>query len=776
MIFQKRDLAPLAERLARWIAPRLPGAQSVAVEGLRVPSAGLSNETILFDLRYRPRGAASEVVEPLVLRAQPTEHLVFPGYDLSVQRRVLEALASTTVPVPEVRWFDDGDELLGTPFYVMRRVAGQIPSDVPPYHAAGALREATPERRAAMWWAGIDTLADIHRLDPDAIGLGFLEKAGTGADLLDQELTYWTSYLDWAAEHADEHRISRAALEWLRAHRPATTRRRLCWGDARLPNLIFDGERVVAVLDWEMAFLGEPTADLAWWLFLDWHHSEGYGIPRLAGLPSREETIARWEARVGFEATDLAWWEVFAAMRFAVIMVRVASIMRAVGTPLPTPDFETNNACTQRLAALLGVEPPGGAVSRGTTDITDTVVRVQFDLSGGNGYRWYLVADCGTGTRVDGTIANPDITVRCDADLWHALQRGELDRAQTFLSGQLQIDGDISTMMQLEEVISALVFAGPGAMYTSREAAAAADREITVEDDRRHRPGPAALRLWNESFWFPMYDPAADLGVVLRAGEQPNTGFANLYLGITRGGALVHHVMVEDLPLAAFESERLELTAGLTIEWREPLRSFALRYAAGAFGFDLLWEGVAPPYKYPPPPGTSVDQVPRHIEQAGRATGTVTLAGETLPFSGWAHRDHSFGGERDWDKFWRWTYASGAVGDVGSEHLWFNAVEIRFGANFPPIQIGCVSVNGEPAVPLAKVEVEAHADGETRHPLGGALNLVDTGGRSFRVDAERVVGVVPARFRDTRLFDGLARYRAGELTGHGILETGFVEH
>ncbi|MFN7952658.1 MAG: phosphotransferase [bacterium] len=772
MIFSKRDLAPLAAKLAGWIAPRLGDVAEVTVEGLRVPSAGLSNETVLFDLGYVRAG--TRVVEPLVLRAQPTEHLVFPDYDLSVQRRVLEALAGSPVHVPEVRWSSEDVALLGTPFYVMRRVAGVVPSDVPPYHAAGLLREASPERRAAMWWAGIDELAAIHRLDPDALGLGFLEKRERAGDPLERELGYWSRYLDWAAEDRASHTTTRAALAWLHERRPAMVRRRLCWGDARLPNLIFDGDRVVAVLDWEMAFLGEPTADLAWWLFLDWHHSEGYGIPRLAGLPSREETLARWERGVGLAVSDLGYWEVFAAMRFAVIMVRVASIMRAVGTPLPTPDFETNNAPTQRLAALLGLEPPGGALARGTTEITSAVVRVQFDLSGPNGYRWYLVADRGTGTRVDGVVADPDITVRCDADDWHALQRGELDRAQTFLSGKLAIEGDISTMMQLEEIISALVFAGPGATYTAREAAEAADRAITVADDRRHEPGPESLPLWNESLWFPMYDAERDVAVVFRAGVQPNLGLANLYLGITRGGELVHHVMIESLPPAPFESDRLTLAAGVTIEWREPLRSFALRYAGERHGFDLLWEGIAPPYKYAPPPGTSVDQVPRHIEHSGRATGTVTIDGEPMAFAGWAHRDHSFGGERDWDKFWRWTYLSGRVGERVDESLWFNAVEIRFGAEFPPIHIGCVAEGGAAAEALARVEVELPGDDATAPPRGATLRIVSASGRAYVLEADEVRGVVPARFRDTVLHDGIVRYRSGDRSGWGILETGGV--
>jgi len=768
VIFQKRDLTPLAGKLAGWIATRITNAFDVRVENLKVPSAGLSNETILFDLRYRQ--GKSESVEPLVLRACPTEHLVFPDYDLSLQWRVLLALAATPVPVPRMRWAEPRPHVIGTPFYVMDRVEGLIPSDVPPYHAAGALRDAPPERRAAMWWSGIDTLAAIHRLDPAVLHLGFLEKRRFGGDPLEQELGYWSGYLDWAAGDA-AHPTTRKALDWLRANRPASVRHRLCWGDARLPNLIYQGERVAAVLDWEMAFLGEPVADLAWWLFLDWHHSEAYGIPRLSGLPSREQTIARWEERTELRCENFEWWEVFAAMRFAVIMVRVAAIMREVGTPLPTPDFETNNAPTQRLAALLGLDPPGAAVSRGTTDIGRAVVRVQFELSGASGYRWYLVVDCGTGTRVEGSVADPDITVRCDADDWLRLQRGELDRAQTFLSGRLQIEGDISTMMQLEAMISALAFAGPGATFTAGEPAVADDRAITAEDDRRHQPGAGALPLWNESFWFPCYDASSRVGVIFRAGVQPNQNRADLYLGITRDGELVHHVMREELPLPPFEEARLVLAAGLTIEWLEPLASFRLRYAAGRFGFDLVWRGSAPPYKYPPPPGTTVDQVPRHIEHSGRASGTVTIDGVETPFDGWAHRDHSYGGERDWDKFWRWAYLSGRVG----ERTWLNAVEIRFGADFPPIHIGCLSLDGAEAVPLEKVDVSVAADGEGRRPVSAELRVTAESGRARHVIVDEVAAVVPARFGRTVLFDAIARFRIGDETGIGILERGFLE-
>jgi aminoglycoside phosphotransferase (APT) family kinase protein/putative sterol carrier protein len=458
MLFQQRDLEPTAIILTRWAQARLPRATDVRAEQLRVPGAGLSNETILFQLRYAENGA--EHVEDLVLRLQPTEHFVFPDYDLSVQWRILQALACTDVQVPGVRWVETDASLLGSPFYAMARVDGSIPSDVPPYHAAGVMTEVSEADRAAIWWSGIEELARIHRLDPDALGLTFLEKSRFGTDPLEQELGYWEDYLTWAAA-GTEQPTTTPALVWLREHRPPSRHRRLCWGDARLPNMIFRDNRVAAVLDWEMAYLGDPSADLAWWLFLDWHHSEGNRIPRLPGLPSHTDTIARYEQLVGWPCEDMHYWEVFGAMRFAVIMVRVAAIMQEVGTPMPTPDFQTNNVPTQRLAHLLDLPAPGNAFGADATDLRDAVVRVQFDLTGERGYRWHLVADHGAGTRIEGTIADPDITVTADVDDWHAVQRGDLDRAQAFLSGKLKIEGDISLMMQLESMISEFAMTGP---------------------------------------------------------------------------------------------------------------------------------------------------------------------------------------------------------------------------------------------------------------------------------------------------------------------------
>src|SRR4029077_17607414 len=159
----------------------------------------------------------------------------------------------------------------------------------------------------------------------------------------------------------------------------------------------------------------------------------------------------------------------------------------------------------------------------------------------------------------------------------------------------------------------------------------------TVEDDRRHLPGPNALPLWSESYWFPMYDPERDIGVVLRAGMHMKRGDANLYLFVTHRGAIVHAVTEQRAAPPPLEGDSFTV-AGLRVDIERPLERFRLRYAHGSTAFDLTWEGMSPTYKYPTPPS---DEFPGHIEQGGRVTGRVTLGGVPMPFDGPGHRDHS---------------------------------------------------------------------------------------------------------------------------------------
>jgi aminoglycoside phosphotransferase (APT) family kinase protein len=259
--------------------------------------------------------------------------------------------------------------VLGRAFYVMDRIAGEVPSEVPPYHAAGVFATATPEVREAMWWSGIETLARVHAVDwragqeegrgkKEGAGLSVLGVPPEGLPAVRPQLEYYERMLEWAEEEGEPQTVLWAAQRWLRENVCESRRVALCWGDSRLPNVIYRDGRIVGVLDWEMAFLGDPEADLAWWLFMDWFASGGYGVARLEGMPGREETVARYEELTGRPVRNLFYNEVFAGMRFGVIMVRVAAMMRARGMPLPSPDFGSNNPATRKVAEMLGLQPP----------------------------------------------------------------------------------------------------------------------------------------------------------------------------------------------------------------------------------------------------------------------------------------------------------------------------------------------------------------------------------------------------------------------------------
>jgi aminoglycoside phosphotransferase (APT) family kinase protein len=356
-----RDLAATREALSAWMERTLEGASDVSVSELSPPGAtGFSNETLFFDLGYA-RGDA-RIDKSLVLRIQPTENQVFPDYDLDKQIRTMQLLEKTEVPVPRVLWYEPDASVLGAPFYVMGRIDGKIPTDNPPYHVAGWLSEAPEVERERLWWSAVEALAAIHRLDWRAVGFGFLEDAGDGRSPLAIQLDQYRHYFEWAAR-GKRHPTCEDALAWLERNAPTGEPIVLQWGDARIGNMIFQDGRCAAVLDWEMVTIGSPEADLAWFLFLDAHHSQGVNVPRLAGFPSREATLARYTELTGHAPRHLPYYEAFAAFRFSVIMMRLAQQFVALGLLPEDSDFETNNIPSRMLAGMLGLPSPAEAAA-----------------------------------------------------------------------------------------------------------------------------------------------------------------------------------------------------------------------------------------------------------------------------------------------------------------------------------------------------------------------------------------------------------------------------
>jgi aminoglycoside phosphotransferase (APT) family kinase protein len=277
------------------------------------------------------------------------DYPVFPEYDLSLQVSCLRLVRQKSdVPVPEVEWFEPDPKVLDYPFYVMHRVEGAVPADLPPYAFAGWLFEASPDERATLQRNTLAMLAKLHAIDVSGEDARFLDRPRYGATPLDQHLTYQREYYEWARE-GERYPIIEKTFEWLEARRPDDTRPPvLNWGDSRIGNVMYRDLEPVAVFDWEMAALGAPEVDLAW--MVEMHDffqrmAEAVGLPGLPGFLERDDVISTYEELSGREVEHFDWYYVFAALRFAIVTIRTS--VRAIGygqmEPTATMDERISN-------------------------------------------------------------------------------------------------------------------------------------------------------------------------------------------------------------------------------------------------------------------------------------------------------------------------------------------------------------------------------------------------------------------------------------------------
>ncbi len=343
----QRDAEQSAKQLAAWLAPRVEADGDVTLSEFRGPGAtGFSNETLIVDASWSAGGQAQQ--STFVIRVAPTGYTLFPDAAFDVQHSILVTLGTkTAVPVPTVRWYETDPAVMGAPFFVMDLVDGLVPPDNPPYHVSGWLHDVGPEVRERIWWGAVDTIAELNALDWTTLDLPPLMQG------LPDQLAYYERWLE-DVEKDEAVPMARRALAWIKDNLPADDPLVLCWGDARVGNVMYspEGERL-AVLDWEMVTLGSPSQDIAWAWFLDRHHSEALDVPRLAGFPSKAETIARYEERSGLTASTFDFYEVFAGFRFCVIMARLAVIFKDWGLLPPEDGMAQENTVTKLTATVL---------------------------------------------------------------------------------------------------------------------------------------------------------------------------------------------------------------------------------------------------------------------------------------------------------------------------------------------------------------------------------------------------------------------------------------
>jgi aminoglycoside phosphotransferase (APT) family kinase protein len=193
----------------------------------------------------------------------------------------------------------------------------------------------------------------VHKADWRTLGLDWLSLEGRGRPGVTQQLSYYRSFLDWSAKGRPQP-VAEATWDWLVTHQPDERGDvALCWGDARIGNIIWDRFRPAAVLDWEMATLAQPELDLGWWLYFDRQFSEGLGVAKPAGFGDHTEAIEWYAKELGRPMGDLFWYEIFSGFRFAVIMCRLADLLQGSGVLAEEDQMGTDNFCTQFLTKLL---------------------------------------------------------------------------------------------------------------------------------------------------------------------------------------------------------------------------------------------------------------------------------------------------------------------------------------------------------------------------------------------------------------------------------------
>ena len=297
--------------LDRWFAGRAPGAGLTAE---RI-GGGQSNPTWFVD-----RGGAR-----YVLRKKPAGPILPGAHAVEREFRVMRALAGTGVPVPRVLWLEEDAGVLGTPFYVMERVEGRVFTDA-------TLPGLSPEDRRAVYLGMARTLARLHAVRPEAVGLADFGRPGN----------YFARQIArWGRQYAESPGPRVPALDrlvaWLPANLPPDDGAvAIAHGDFRMGNLLFHPTepRVVAVLDWELSTLGHPLADLGFCV-MPWQSSpEEYGGLlgtgwEGSGIPTRAEFLAEYHAHALPTAPLLPFHVAFALFRFAVIFTGIADRARA---------------------------------------------------------------------------------------------------------------------------------------------------------------------------------------------------------------------------------------------------------------------------------------------------------------------------------------------------------------------------------------------------------------------------------------------------------------
>jgi len=301
----------LSTQLEEYLAKKLDAPQLRVSDLARIPG-GASRETYRFRARYD--AGNGEIERALILRRDPPASLI--ETDRTTEFRAYQAFHRLGLPVPEPIALELDATALERPFFVMEEITGcDVASILNPDPYA-----ANRDKIGRQFWS---VLGQIAKADVKAIGLADLEGAREPNGTWHHEVARWEKVID--DDEREPQPIARAAIRWLKRNPPPPAQKiSIVHGDYRTGNFLFNAAgEIRAILDWEMAHLGDPLEDLGWALDPLWAHGDP---THPAGLIARADAIRIWEAASGLEVDEKAlyWWETFASLKGLAIWISAA--------------------------------------------------------------------------------------------------------------------------------------------------------------------------------------------------------------------------------------------------------------------------------------------------------------------------------------------------------------------------------------------------------------------------------------------------------------------
>ncbi|HEY2299222.1 MAG TPA: phosphotransferase family protein [Jatrophihabitans sp.] len=291
------------EALTRWLDRERPGIRTGELSG-QVIAGGKSN------LTYRISDGSST----WALRRPPLAHVLPTAHDMAREYTVMSALGGTAVPVPQTIALCTDRDVLGATFYLMSFVDGVV-LDRPE-----AIAKLTQELAGSTCDQLVDTLVVLHDVDPTSVGLS---EFGRPAGFLARQVKRWTQ--QWQANETEQRETLPALLDKLAGTMPEQSRAGIVHGDYRLTNVMYqpDLSGIAAVVDWEMATLGDPLTDVGLLVVYQTLSADDDGVmPRMSpadGFPTADEMVARYARSSDRDLSDLDWYVAFGYFKLAVI-------------------------------------------------------------------------------------------------------------------------------------------------------------------------------------------------------------------------------------------------------------------------------------------------------------------------------------------------------------------------------------------------------------------------------------------------------------------------